>query len=52
VPDELCADPRLVRIYDHFDGPRDDLALYVGLIDVRDAPDRPGLEWVYLARRR
>jgi 2-polyprenyl-3-methyl-5-hydroxy-6-metoxy-1,4-benzoquinol methylase len=22
-----------VRIYDHFDGPRDDLALYVGLVE-------------------
>jgi SAM-dependent methyltransferase len=33
VPDELFTDPRLVRVYDHFDGQRDDLDLYLGLVE-------------------
>ena len=31
MPDAIFADPRLARIYDLFDGPRDDLALYLGI---------------------
>ncbi|MFD5825698.1 class I SAM-dependent methyltransferase [Lentzea sp. NPDC060358] len=31
MPDALFADPRLARLYDAFDGPRDDLALYLGV---------------------
>ncbi len=31
MPDALFADPRLARLYDAFDGPRDDLALYLGI---------------------
>lgn len=31
MPDAIFADPRLARIYDLFDGPRDDLSLYVGI---------------------
>ena len=30
-PDAIFADPRLARLYDTFDGPRDDLAAYVGI---------------------
>jgi SAM-dependent methyltransferase len=33
VPDLIFSDPRLARIYDVFDGPRDDLALYTGIAD-------------------
>jgi ubiquinone/menaquinone biosynthesis C-methylase UbiE len=33
VPDLIFSDPRLARIYDTFDGPRDDLALYLGIAD-------------------
>jgi len=32
-PDPIFADPRLARIYDDLDGPRDDLAVYVDLVD-------------------
>lgn len=31
MPDAIFADPRLVRVYDTFDGPRDDLAAYVAI---------------------
>jgi SAM-dependent methyltransferase len=31
VPDAIFADPRLAPVYDAFDGPRDDLASYVGI---------------------
>ncbi|MET9230633.1 class I SAM-dependent methyltransferase [Lentzea sp. NPDC003310] len=31
MPDALFADARLARLYDAFDGPRDDLALYTGI---------------------
>jgi SAM-dependent methyltransferase len=31
VPDAIFADPRLARVYDAFDGPRDDLAAYVAI---------------------
>jgi SAM-dependent methyltransferase len=31
VPDAIFAHPRLVQVYDAFDGPRDDLAAYVGI---------------------
>jgi SAM-dependent methyltransferase len=33
VPDDIFADPRLAAIYDDLDGVRDDLDLYVGLIE-------------------
>lgn len=33
MPDALFADPRLARLYDAFDGPRDDLDLYLGIAD-------------------
>ncbi|GAB2849747.1 class I SAM-dependent methyltransferase [Lentzea nigeriaca] len=33
MPDLIFSDPRLARIYDVFDGPRDDLALYTGIAD-------------------
>ncbi|HEX8868462.1 MAG TPA: class I SAM-dependent methyltransferase, partial [Lentzea sp.] len=33
MPDAIFADPRLARIYDAFDGPRDDLSLYTGVAD-------------------
>lgn len=33
MPDLIFSDPRLARIYDAFDGPRDDLALYLGIAD-------------------
>jgi SAM-dependent methyltransferase len=33
MPDAIFADPRLARIYDAFDGPRDDLDLYLGIAD-------------------
>ena len=32
VPDALFADPRLARLYDAFDGDRDDLTAYLGLV--------------------
>lgn len=32
-PDRIFADPRLAAVYDAFDGTRDDLDLYVGLVD-------------------
>ena len=32
VPDALFADPRLARLYDVFDGDRDDLTAYLGLV--------------------
>jgi SAM-dependent methyltransferase len=31
VPDAIFADPRLAPVYDTFDGPRDDLAAYLGI---------------------
>ena len=31
MPDAIFADPRLARVYDAFDGPRDDLAAYVAI---------------------
>ena len=31
MPDAIFARPRLARVYDTFDGPRDDLAAYVGI---------------------
>lgn len=31
MPDPIFADPRLAQVYDAFDGPRDDLDLYVAL---------------------
>jgi SAM-dependent methyltransferase len=31
VPDAIFAHPRLAPVYDTFDGPRDDLAAYVGI---------------------
>jgi hypothetical protein len=46
VPDAILADPRLARIYDLFEADRSDL-----LREVRDAPDRPWLEYVFLAQR-
>ncbi|MFS8104424.1 class I SAM-dependent methyltransferase [Lentzea alba] len=33
MPDLIFSDPRLARIYDVFDGPRDDLELYLGIAD-------------------
>ncbi|GGU71018.1 class I SAM-dependent methyltransferase [Lentzea flava] len=33
MPDLIFSDPRLARIYDLFDEPRDDLALYTGIAD-------------------
>jgi len=33
VPDAIFADPRLVRIYDAFDGQRDDLAAYLSIVE-------------------
>ncbi|KJK45812.1 methyltransferase type 11 [Lentzea aerocolonigenes] len=33
MPDLIFSDTRLARIYDAFDGPRDDLALYTGIAD-------------------
>ncbi|MBB3049740.1 SAM-dependent methyltransferase [Prauserella isguenensis] len=33
MPDAIFADPRLARLYDTFDGPRDDIPLYVGIAD-------------------
>lgn len=32
MPDPIFADPRLAQLYDAFDGPRDDLDLYVALV--------------------
>ena len=32
MPDALFADPRLARLYDVFDGDRDDLAVCVGVV--------------------
>ncbi|MGZ8738702.1 MAG: class I SAM-dependent methyltransferase [Nocardioides sp.] len=32
MPDPLYADPRLARLYDAFDGARDDLTAYLGLV--------------------
>ncbi len=37
MPDAIFADPRLARLYDTFDGPRDDLAAYVGMAAELDA---------------
>ncbi|GAA1250096.1 class I SAM-dependent methyltransferase [Prauserella halophila] len=33
MPDAIFADPRLAALYDVFESPRDDLALYLGLAD-------------------
>jgi 2-polyprenyl-3-methyl-5-hydroxy-6-metoxy-1,4-benzoquinol methylase len=33
VPDLIFTDPRLARLYDTFDGERDDLELYLGIAD-------------------
>lgn len=33
VPDDLFSDPRLAALYDTFDGPRDDIPLYVEIAD-------------------
>jgi SAM-dependent methyltransferase len=35
--DEIFANPRLARVYDLFDGPRDDLVAYVAIADELDA---------------
>src|SRR3546814_14876005 len=65
VADPIFADPRLAQIYDALDADRSDLDLYLGLVgeqrctsesglrvlDVRDAPDRPGLELVFVCSR-
>jgi SAM-dependent methyltransferase len=37
VPDAIFAHPRLAALYDVFDGPRDDLAAYVGIADELNA---------------
>ena len=37
MPDALFADPRLARLYDVFDGDRDDLTAYLGLAEELDA---------------
>jgi SAM-dependent methyltransferase len=37
VPDLIFSDSRLARIYDAFDGPRDDLSLYTDVADEFDA---------------
>ena len=48
---ELFADSTLrFRTRDEIDATLDDAGSDV--VDVRDAPDRPGREWVYVARRR
>jgi hypothetical protein len=44
MPDAVFDDARLARSYDALDPDRTDL-------EVRDAPDRPGHELVYVARR-
>ncbi|QRP45339.1 class I SAM-dependent methyltransferase [Amycolatopsis sp. FDAARGOS 1241] len=33
MPDAIFTDPRLAAVYDAFDGPRDDLAAYLGIAD-------------------
>jgi SAM-dependent methyltransferase len=33
VPDAIFAHPRLVRVYDAFDGVRDDLAAYLDIVE-------------------
>ncbi|MFD9700584.1 class I SAM-dependent methyltransferase [Lentzea sp. NPDC059081] len=33
MPDAIFADPRLAKLYDAFDGPREDLKLYLGIAD-------------------
>ena len=37
MPDAIFAHPRLARVYDAFDGPRDDLAAYVAIAGELDA---------------
>jgi SAM-dependent methyltransferase len=37
MPDLIFSDPRLARIYDAFDGERDDLELYLGIADEVEA---------------
>ncbi|GAA1196363.1 class I SAM-dependent methyltransferase [Prauserella alba] len=37
MPDAIFADPRLVPLYDVFEGPRADLALYLGIAEETDA---------------
>lgn len=37
MPDLIFSDSRLARIYDAFDGPREDLSLYTGVADEFDA---------------
>ena len=43
MTDAIFAHPRLAAVYDAFDGYR--------VADVRDAPDRPGREFVFIAER-
>lgn len=56
MADALFEVPRLARIYDTIDGLRDDLDHYETIVEelgantVRDAPDRPGKEHVFIAR--
>ena len=54
MADALFSEPRLAELYDPLDPGRSDLDVYVamaGLVvdEVRDAPDRPGLEFVFIA---
>ncbi|MGN6694752.1 MAG: class I SAM-dependent methyltransferase, partial [Aquihabitans sp.] len=37
MPDRIFSEPRLAAVYDAFDGPRDDLDLYVALVAERGA---------------
>jgi len=66
VADALFEEPRLAELYDPLDPDRSDLDAYVALAteltrsrlavglvvdEVRGAPDRPGREFVFIARR-
>ena len=51
------ADPRQAVLYDFFNGDRDELERDLDrhgfdVLDVRDAPDRPGTEMVFVAHTR
>ena len=51
-PDAVFADPRLADLYDDLDDDRSDLARHgLVVVDVRDAPDRPGLEHVLVCTK-